>query len=98
MQPPVSNILRQLEDYYDCQLVTVIATSINHPKSQNTKPLQLSTLKKKAWIIREEGSGTRYAAENIFKQKPFSPNVGMIISDNEAVKQSYLRISELTTT
>lgn len=73
-------------EFYDDELVVAASTQY----LQNTLPTQLANLKNEPWIIREEGSGTRYATERLFKQYKFTPTVEMEISDNEAIKQALI--------
>jgi len=88
MSHPPTTLPVNWANFYDDELV--IAGPKNFSLSNSKKPLLLSQLKDEAWIIREEGSGTRYATENIFKKYRFSPKVEMEISDNEAIKQAII--------
>lgn len=88
MSHPPTAIPVDCADFYDDELV--IAAPINHRFCQHEQALSLSKLNQEAWIFREDGSGTRYAAENIFKKYRFSPIVEMEISDNEAIKQAIM--------
>ena len=88
MSHPPSTIPVDCATFYEDELVT--AAPSTHPSARAKKLLSLSSLKNDAWIIREEGSGTRYATENIFKKWRFSPKVEMEIGDNEAIKQAII--------
>ncbi len=88
MSNPPRNSSVDCANFYDDELV--IASSIKHKLSKSKQPIKLSSLKQEAWILREEGSGTRYATENIFRKSRFKPKVEMEISDNEAIKQAIM--------
>ncbi|MEM9242537.1 MAG: LysR family transcriptional regulator [Pseudomonadota bacterium] len=88
MSHPPTTIAVDCADFYDDELV--VTAPINHPLKQAKLPLPLAKLKHESWIFREEGSGTRYATENIFKKYQFSPIVEMEIGDNEAIKQAIM--------
>ncbi len=88
MSHPPSTMPVDFATFYDDELVIVAPKKFS--LECNKKDLLLSDLKNQPWIIREEGSGTRYATENIFKKHRFRPNVEMEISDNEAIKQAII--------
>ena len=85
MSHPPGTLPVDCADFYDDELV--VAASPRHKLSQS-KQLSLNALQDDAWIIREPGSGTRYATEVIFKKRHFTPRVEMEISNNEAIKQA----------
>lgn len=88
MSHPPTDIPVDCADFYDDELV--IAASIDDPLLRFKAPLPLSNLSKASWIFREEGSGTRYAAENLFKKCRFAPSIAMQIGDSEAIKQAIM--------
>lgn len=73
-------------EFYDDELVVVAPNTFPLKKSQ----FKLADLADQPWIVREEGSGTRYAAENIFHKLKFAPKVEMEIGDIEAIKQAIM--------
>lgn len=88
MSHPPSDLVVDVADFYSDELV--IAASNDTALSKDKKCIKLSELALEPWIFREEGSGTRYATENVFREKKFHPQVEMIISDNEAIKQALM--------
>ncbi len=65
----------------------IIIAAPEHPLSQQ-KHIPLQCLLSEAIVVREEGSGTRVALENVFaeRQLPFKP--AMEMNKNEAIKQA----------
>lgn len=49
--------------------------------------IELKSLIKEKWIVREEGSGIRQSIENLFRKKKLTPNIAMEVSSTEAIKQ-----------
>lgn len=74
-------------DFYDDELVLAAARSLN---IKHVKGAPIKALKDYSWIIRESGSGTRFATENLFKKHQFSPRIQMEIGDIEAIKQAII--------
>lgn len=87
MSHPPKHIPVDTFKFCDDQLI--VACSNQNRKHKN-KSLTLSDLQDETWITREPGSGTRYAADNFFKRKAFSPNFQMEISDGEGIKQAII--------
>ncbi|WP_435256869.1 LysR family transcriptional regulator [Thioclava sp. FR2] len=54
------------------------------------KPVQPTDLATEAFVMREQGSGTRIAAERWFKQQGIEPLVRMELGANEAIKQAVM--------
>ena len=54
------------------------------------KKVSLKAFCQENFIIREEGSGTRYAIERFLQSKNITPNVRMTIASNEAIIHSVL--------
>lgn len=52
------------------------------------KLITLNDLKTERFILREQGSGTRMAADNHFKKHQFKPNLRLELGTNEAVRNS----------
>lgn len=67
----------------------VAITNANHPFTQQ-KNVSMEAFCQEDFIIREQGSGTRYATEHFFKQQQHKPNVRMTIASNEAIIHSVL--------
>lgn len=84
MSHPPTTLAVESSNFFNDELV--IAAAYNH-KLRRNKKLTLASLADESWIVRESGSGTRYAMERIFKKSRFSPNVAMEIGDNESIKQ-----------
>ena len=83
MSHPPRSIPVDLADFYDDELVIAKHPTVHLDNS-------LDCLKNAPWIIREQGSGTRYAADELFKQLKITPRVEMEIGDSEAIKQAII--------
>jgi LysR family transcriptional regulator, transcriptional activator of the cysJI operon len=69
----------------------VIVASPEHRflKSGPTEPAtRLAELAEETWILREEGSGTREAAENLFRRYGFTPARVMEFGSTQLIKES----------
>lgn len=86
MSHPPSSIPVDCAEFFSDELVIAGGA---HQKV-TSEPQLLSALKSEAWIIREEGSGTRYAMDTLFKKRRFHPQIEMEISDGEAIKQAII--------
>lgn len=64
----------------------VIFASSNHELAQSKKPIAINQLAEQSWILREAGSGTREAAENVFRQYNFYPSAVMQFSSTQPIK------------
>lgn len=64
----------------------VVLGPSNHPLA-NEKNIAPEKLSEEAFILREEGSGTRLTAQNFFQDRGIQLKVRMTMSSNEAVKQ-----------
>ena len=65
----------------------VVLANRNHPLAQQ-KNIPLQKLNGEAFIMRELGSGTRTAVENLFAQHDISVKVKLELGSNEAIKQA----------
>ncbi len=65
----------------------VVVAPINHPLAQE-KNIPISKLQNEAFIMRERGSGTRAAVEQLFAQHDVSVKVRLELGGNEAIKQA----------
>ncbi|MEI4551036.1 LysR family transcriptional regulator [Pseudoalteromonas spongiae] len=67
----------------------VAIANAEHPFAKR-KQVSLAEFSAQSFIIREEGSGTRYVTEQFFKANNIKPNVRMTIASNEAIIHSVL--------
>ena len=65
----------------------VIIASPEHPLLKH-KNISLEQLQDEAFVVREQGSGTRIAMERYFSEKGVRLRTGMEMNSNEAIKQS----------
>ena len=82
-EPPKSSDL-EFQSYMANPLV-VIAPADHHMAGQKSIPL--SAIAKEHFIIREQGSGTGIAVEQLFADAGYSTNVRMELGNNESIKQ-----------
>lgn len=87
MSHPPRELAVDIADLYEDELVIAASSQYQTPSNET---LSLKHFKEAPWIIREQGSGTRFATENAFQKYKFYPKVGMEISDSEAVKQALI--------
>jgi LysR family transcriptional regulator, transcriptional activator of the cysJI operon len=66
----------------------VIVASPLHPLLSVKRELRISDLEEETWILREEGSGTREAAENLFRRYDFTPKNVMEFGSTQVIKES----------
>lgn len=64
----------------------VVVASADHPLVQRVKPIKVAELIEETWILRELGSGTREASENVFKQFSIEPKSLMHFSSTQPIK------------
>jgi DNA-binding transcriptional LysR family regulator len=64
----------------------VIVSSSGHPFLK--KKVGIRELEKETWILREKGSGTREAAENLFRTHHFTPKKIMEFGSTQVIKES----------
>ncbi|MBU2761757.1 LysR family transcriptional regulator [Acidithiobacillus sulfurivorans] len=64
----------------------VVLAPGDHPLAEQSR-ITPEQLKDEAFILREEGSGTRLTAQNFFQEQGVQLKVRMTMSSNEAVKQ-----------
>lgn len=58
-----------------------------HPLAKRRR-LELRALSAERFLLREEGSGTRLAADAHFRSQRFSPKVRLVLGSNEAIKEA----------
>ncbi|MDQ0430156.1 DNA-binding transcriptional LysR family regulator [Planomicrobium stackebrandtii] len=64
----------------------VIVASADHPLAGREEPITMKELIEETWILRELGSGTREASENVFKQFSIAPQSIMHFSSTQPIK------------
>ncbi|WP_432775507.1 LysR family transcriptional regulator [Brevibacillus gelatini] len=64
-----------------------VIASPRHPLAGKEK-VAVSELLQETWIVREEGSGTREAAEKMFRQLHFQPQKRMEFGSTQVIKES----------
>lgn len=64
----------------------VIFASSANPLALNNKPVSIDQLAAQCWILREDGSGTREAVENVFQRLGFYPADIMEFSSTQSIK------------
>lgn len=72
------------EVFAEDQMVVVVAA--DHPLLALGRPVKFTELQDFLWVLREEGSGTREAAERIFSRYSFSPTSAIQFSSTQPIK------------
>lgn len=85
MSKPPSDVKLYDQTFMPNPIVLIAASS--HPLTKQQK-VTLSDLKTQRFILREQGSGTRMAADDHFRKKRFRPDVRLELGSNEAVKEA----------
>lgn len=67
----------------------VVIAPPDHPLARHSR-LRPQALAEAAFVMREEGSGTRIAAERFFAAQGLAPKVRMELGANEAIKQAVM--------
>ncbi|MFS0690261.1 LysR family transcriptional regulator [Sporosarcina sp. 179-K 8C2 HS] len=75
-----------VEDFAEDAMV--IVSAVDHPLASRKGPLGMADLEKETWIVREHGSGTREATDNLFEQHGISPMKLMNFSSTQPIKES----------
>ncbi|MCP4010373.1 MAG: LysR family transcriptional regulator, partial [Proteobacteria bacterium] len=65
----------------------VIIANPHHPLAGKAK-IPIKRLAGEKFVLREQGSGTRSAMEDIFKKHQVEPKIGTQLSGNESIKQA----------
>jgi DNA-binding transcriptional LysR family regulator len=68
----------------------VFVAAPTHPLARQGAQVDVESLRPHAFIVREEGSGTRAAMENFFGEARMEPRVAMEMSSNETIKQAVI--------
>jgi len=66
----------------------VIVALPGHHLLTKKREKRMSDLAEETWILREEGSGTREAAENLFRMYDFTPKKIMEFGSTQLIKES----------
>lgn len=82
-KPPESSEL-DFQPYLENPMVVI--APISHPLV-GRKAIPLVEIVKQPFIIREQGSGTRIAVENLFSENGCALNIRMELGSNESIKQ-----------
>lgn len=85
MLPPHDLPLQSLP-FLDNPLTVIVPRG--HPLTVRKAPVVLQELADERWLIREQGSGTRWVAEQHFATRGFSPRIAMSLGSNEALKHA----------
>jgi DNA-binding transcriptional LysR family regulator len=84
---PPENADIQMIEFLPNNLVAIAAQ--DHPLADR-KRVSLDEICQQDFLIRETGSGTRYAIETFFKEYDKQPNIRMTIESNEAIIHSIM--------
>ncbi|MGM8216473.1 LysR family transcriptional regulator [Bacillaceae bacterium W0354] len=79
---------QQLEVETFAEDYMVIVAAPNHPIVQNKGKVTIEELEKQMWILRELGSGTREASENVFQRYGIHPTSIMNLGSTQAIKET----------
>jgi DNA-binding transcriptional LysR family regulator len=85
MGVPPEELEVDAEPFLDNPLVVLAPAA--HPLAQH-KRIPLKKLGKEAFLMREQGSGTRMTVERLFAERNIPLNVKMELGSNEAIKQA----------
>lgn len=65
-----------------------IIMSPKHPLAKLSEKVKMSELEQASWIVREKGSGTREATEQLFRRLGIAPNKKMEFGSTQLIKES----------
>ncbi len=85
MSVPPSDLDVEAEMFLENPLVAIAPS--NHALARQ-KHIHLPDFAREPFILREQGSGTRMAADRFFKSKNLNPRVRLNLGSNEAIKQA----------
>ena len=66
----------------------VVVASADHPLTQKETEVTIKDLETQMWIVREKGSGTREAADNLFQQFDILPTDTLTFSSTQPIKET----------
>lgn len=75
-----------VEEFAEDQMVVV--ASPNHGLAQHKGNVDMNVLQNETWVVREIGSGTREATENMFYQLGLTPTNYMSFGSTQPIKES----------
>lgn len=75
-----------VEDFAEDAMVIVCAST--HPLANEKEAIDLKDLEQETWIVRELGSGTRAAMDNLFAKHGVFPTALMNFSSTQPIKES----------
>lgn len=75
-----------VEDFAEDYMVLV--ASPNHPLTRKKGKIKMTDLEHEKWVLRERGSGTREAADNIFERYKIEPSQMMNFGSTQAIKEA----------
>lgn len=84
---PLENCKLQLHEFLPNPLIAIAQN--DHPLADE-RNIPLQRFADQPFLIRESGSGTRYAVERNFARLGVQPNVRMTIESNEAIKHAVM--------
>jgi len=87
MSQPPDLVQIDRADFYEDSLVVVASPIHQYAKKYAT---ELQEIANDHWIIRESGSGTRFAMLNLFKKNEINPSIEMELGNNESIKQAVM--------
>lgn len=67
----------------------VVVAPPDHPLARRRR-MDIETLGRETFLMREPGSGTRIATERLFAERGIAPLVGMEVDSNETIKQAVM--------
>lgn len=68
---------------------TVLISAPSHPLAEHTR-IRVAALAGEAFVLREDGSGTRSLLSAFFEDTDFKPRIAMTSSSNETIKQAVM--------
>lgn len=89
---PPADIDTESIEFFDNPLVAIAHEDhlLVKQSAKRGKRLSLEDICKEPFIMREEGSGTRYAIEEFMRQQDVNLNIKMTIESNEAIKHAVM--------
>ncbi|MEK3889295.1 LysR family transcriptional regulator [Bacillus sp. FSL K6-3431] len=75
-----------IEAFDEDKMYIILATG--HPLANQQREIGIEELEKVSWIVREKGSGTREATEQLFRQLGIVPSKKMEFGSTQLIKES----------
>lgn len=76
----------KIQDFAEDYVVMIV--SATNPLTKKNGEVTKLDLENETWVLREEGSGTREAGENVFKQLQISPKNIITFGSTQAIKEA----------